>query len=153
MTPNTLRRLLNIYGPYFGAGVKIEEISKDWRYARVSMKLRWFNKNAVHTHFGGSLYSMVDPHYMLLLMKILGKEYTVWDKRAYIDFIKPGKGKVMAEFVITEEMLNDIYQHTKDGEKFLPTYTVNVMDESDTLICKVEKTMYIRKRTSQASRI
>ncbi|XOV78439.1 MAG: DUF4442 domain-containing protein [Aestuariibacter sp.] len=153
MKANTLKRMLNIYGPYLGASVRVEEISNDFRYARVAMKLRWFNKNAVHTHFGGSLYSMVDPHYMLMLMKILGKDYIVWDKSASIDFIKPGKGKVTAEFTITDDMLNDIYQHTKDGDKYLPTIQVEVKDENQQVVCKVDKTLYIRKAQNQARRI
>lgn len=153
MTPNKLKRLLNIYGPYFGAGVKVEEISPDWRYTRVSMKLRWFNKNAVHSHFGGSLYAMVDPHYMLMLIKILGKEYTVWDKAAAIDFVRPGIGKVTAEFHISDEMLQDIYKNTENGEKYLPCYQVLVKDEAQQIVCKVDKTLYIRKGAAQKQRI
>lgn len=153
MTPATLKRMLNIYGPYLGAGVKVEKISPDWRYVRVAMKLHWYNKNAVNTHFGGSLYSMVDPHYMLMLMKILGKEYTVWDKSAAIDFVTPGKGKVTAEFRITDEMLNDIYEKTQNGDKFLPVYQVEIKDQQQQLVCRVDKTLYIRKIKSQARRI
>ena len=51
----SLRRSLNTYGPYLGAAVKVDYIAKDLREIRVSMRLRWFNKNAVGTHFGGSL--------------------------------------------------------------------------------------------------
>ena len=64
-----LKRLLNIYGPYLGAGVRVTHVANDFREIRVSMKLRWYNRNVVGTHFGGSLYSMVDPHLMLMLMK------------------------------------------------------------------------------------
>ena len=67
----TLKRLLNLYPPYLGAGVKITYSSDDWKEMHVSMSLRWYNKNAVNTHFGGSLYSMVDPHIMLMLMPLL----------------------------------------------------------------------------------
>ena len=81
-SPKSLKRLLNLYPPYLGAGVKITHISEDWRELHVGMSLRWFNRNAVNTHFGGSLYSMIDPHIMLMLMQVLGKEYLVWDKAA-----------------------------------------------------------------------
>ena len=66
-----LRRLLKIYPPYLGAGIRVDYISEDWRELQVSMKLRWYNRNAVGTHFGGSLYAMVDPHLMLMLLQIL----------------------------------------------------------------------------------
>ena len=105
LTPRLLRWLLNIYGPYLGAGIRVELISADWRESQVSMKLRWYNRNAVGSHFGGSLYAMVDPHLMLMLMHILGNDYIVWDKSAEIDFVRPGRGRVMANFAITDEEL------------------------------------------------
>jgi len=149
MKANKLKRLFSWYGPYLGAGVKVEHIDNNWRHCRVSMKLTWFNKNAVGVHFGGSLYSMTDPHYMLLLMKCLGKEYTVWDKAANIEFISPGRGYVWAEFEVTDAMLSDIEQNTKDGKKYCPTYPVEVRSSDNKLICRVQKTLYIR-RTPQA---
>ena len=107
-TANKIRRLLNWYGPYLGAGVKIEYIADDWREVRVAMHMRWYNRNAVGTHFGGSLYAMIDPHYMLMLMKLLGKEYIVWDKSAQIDFIKPGTGTVRATMKLSMDDLAEI---------------------------------------------
>ncbi|EXE18898.1 translation elongation factor P domain protein [Acinetobacter baumannii 1440750] len=47
-------------------------------HVRVKMPLTWKNQNLVGTHFGGSLYSMVDPFYMLILMHHLGSKYIVW---------------------------------------------------------------------------
>jgi len=73
-TPKRLKRILYLYPPYLGAGVKVTQISQDWTELRVSMSLHWYNRNTVGTHFGGSLYSMVDPHLMLLLMQLLGDD-------------------------------------------------------------------------------
>lgn len=141
-----LRRILNIYGPYLGAGVKVEYLAKDFREARVSMKLRWYNRNYVGTHFGGSLFSMIDPFYMLLVMNNLGRDYIVWDAEASIKFVSPGRGVVKAQFVITDEMLADIKANTANGEKYLPTYEVMIKDEQDNLVAKVEKKLYIRRK-------
>ncbi|UTW50102.1 DUF4442 domain-containing protein [Bacterioplanoides sp. SCSIO 12839] len=141
-----LRRILNIYGPYIGAGVKVEYLAKDFREARVSMKLRWYNRNYVGTHFGGSLFSMIDPFYMLLVMNNLGRDYIVWDAEASIKFVSPGRGVVKAQFVITDEMLADIKANTANGEKYLPTYEVMIKDEQDNLVAKVEKRLYIRRK-------
>jgi acyl-coenzyme A thioesterase PaaI-like protein len=91
VSPTLFKRLLNLYPPYIGAGIKVEYVSKDWRELHVSMALRWYNRNAVGTHFGGSLYAMIDPHVMLLLMQLLGKDYQVWDKSASIEFVKASK--------------------------------------------------------------
>jgi acyl-coenzyme A thioesterase PaaI-like protein len=141
-----IRKIINIYGPYFGAGVKATYISKDFREARVSLPLRWYNRNYVGVHFGGSLYSMIDPFYMLLLMNTLGKEYIVWDQSAEIQFVKPGTGTVSAQFIVTDEMLAEIKQKTANGEKFLPTYPVTIIDEDGEVVAKANKTLYIRRK-------
>jgi acyl-coenzyme A thioesterase PaaI-like protein len=139
-----IRQIINIYGPFFGAGVKATYISKDFRKAKVSLPLRWYNRNYVGVHFGGSLYSMIDPFYMLLLMNTLGKDYIVWDKSAEIEFIKPGKGTVSASFIVTDEMLAEIKLKTANGNKFLPTYPVTIIDENGDIVAKASKTLYIR---------
>ncbi len=141
-----LKRMLNWYGPYLGAGVKVEYLADDWRELRVAMHMKWFNRNAVGTHFGGSLYSMVDPHFMLMLMKILGRNYIVWDKAAHIEFIKPGTGTVRATMKITEEILNDIYEKTENGAKYLPEFEVDIMDETGDLVARAVKTLYVREK-------
>ena len=141
-----MRQLLNIYGPYFGAGVKATYIDKDFRQAKVSLPLRWYNKNYVGVHFGGSLYSMIDPFYMLLLMNNLGKDYIVWDQSADIEFIKPGIGTVSATFIITDDMLKEIKEKTANGDKFLPTYPVVIIDEQGEIVAKANKTLYIRRK-------
>ncbi len=146
ITPRLMKFMLNVYPPYLGAGVKVDYFSEDWREAKVSMKLTWYNRNAVGTQFGGSLYSMVDPHLMLMLMRILGDDYIVWDKSAQIDFIKPGKGKVHSFIRIPEERIDEIYEKTKDGKKFLPEFEIEVLDESDKIISRIRKTLYIRKK-------
>jgi acyl-coenzyme A thioesterase PaaI-like protein len=148
-SPRTLRIGLNLYGPYLGAGVKVNYIARDWREARVSMKLRWYNRNAVGTHFGGSLYAMVDPHLMLMLMHLLGDGYVVWDKAAQIDFKKPGRGTVHSTIRITDEDLDLIRRQTVGGKTFLPEFDLEVVDGNGNLIATVKKILYVRKKTER----
>ena len=89
MGANNLRRGMNLWPPLLFAGVRILHIAPDFKRVTVQMKLRWFNRNYVGTHFGGSLYAMTDPFYMLMLMKNLGRRYYVWDYSADIRFLKP----------------------------------------------------------------
>src|SRR5690606_23376406 len=110
------------------------------------MRQHWYNSNAVGTHFGGSLYAMVDPHYMLMLMRVLGTEYIVWDKAANIDFVKPGKGRVSATMTLSDAEIARIKQATADGEKDLPVYRLVITDESGDTVAEVDKTLYIRKK-------
>jgi acyl-coenzyme A thioesterase PaaI-like protein len=146
LTPRFLRFILNVYPPYLGTGVYIDYISPDWRRIDVSMKLHWYNRNAMKTHFGGSLYAMVDPHLMLMFMQILGKDYIVWDKAAGIDFVRPGRGRVSASLVITDSLLEEIHQEVAKKTKYMPCIPVNIIDESGEQVAVVEKTLYIRKK-------
>jgi acyl-coenzyme A thioesterase PaaI-like protein len=146
MHPNHMRRLINLYPPYWGTGIVVKRISPDYREVCVQMKLKWYNRNYVKTHFGGSLYAMTDPFFMLMLIHILGKGFVVWDKAARIDFIKPGQGTVTADFLIAEEQIQDIISRTSNGGKYFPEFSVDIKSESGETIARVVKTLYIRKK-------
>jgi acyl-coenzyme A thioesterase PaaI-like protein len=148
VSPKMMKFLLNIYPPYLGAGIKIEYIKDNWKELKVSMVLRWYNRNAVGTHFGGSLYSMTDPHIMLLLMNILGKDYIIWDKSAEIDFIKATKQKVFCTISISDEIIEEIKQQTEKNAKFLPEFMLDIVDSEGNLIAKVKKVLYIRRKSN-----
>ena len=144
--------MLNLYGPFLGAGIKVEHISDDWKVVRVSLRLRWYNKNIFGTHFGGSLYSMADPHLVLMLMHLLGDEYIVWDKAAEINFLRPGKGKVTATFEISEDCLKTIQEETKRHRKYQPVFTTSIYNEEGKEIASITKTIYVRKKTFPTNR-
>ena len=110
------------------------------------MRLRWYNRNIMGTHFGGSLYSMADPHLVLMLMHRLGEDYIVWDKSAQVEFIRPGTGKVTAIIEIGDEELNEIREQTHLHRKYLPQFSITVVDENDKEIARIKKTLYVRKK-------
>ena len=139
-----MRWFMGLYPPYLGAGVRVRHISDDFRDIQVSMGLNWSNRNYVGTQFGGSLYSMVDPFFMLMLMENLGRDYIVWDKAADIDFIAPGKGTVYARFNIDDTLLDEIRRQTAGGEKYLPQLQVDIHDGAGHLVARVGKTLYVR---------
>ncbi len=143
---SALRGMLSTFAPYLGAGIKVTKVAEDFSAATVELRQHWYNTNYVGTHFGGSLYSMVDPHYMLLLMRRLGKGYIVWDKSASIDFIRPGKGTVRAHFELTDERVEEIRRMTAGGDKYLPEWDIDILDESGELVARVHKVLYVRKK-------
>lgn len=146
LTPSLAKTFLNFYPPYLGAGVKCTYISEDWDELHVEMKVRWYNKNKVGTHFGGSLYSMVDPHLMLLLMQKLGRDYYVWDKSADIDFIKATTKPVKAVIKLSQARINEIKENTAAGEKHLPEFELDIINSDKELIARVNKTLYIKRK-------
>lgn len=146
-----LRRGVNLWPPFLGAGIRVQRIAPDMKAIDVEMRLRWWNANYVGTHFGGSLFAMTDAFYMLMLMANLGRDYIVWDKAATIRYRKPGKSTVRAEFRLTDSQLDDIREKLKTLPKYEPTFTVEVKDEQGTVIAEVEKLLYVRKKDSEPS--
>ncbi len=103
-----LRLALNLYPPYWGTGIWVTHIARDFREIHVEMVERPWNRNYVGIHFGGSLYSMCDPYYMLMLIKNLGPRYVVLDEAATIRFKLPGRGRVRAVFRLSEERIAEV---------------------------------------------
>src|SRR6185312_15728704 len=141
-----LRRFIRLYPPYLGAGVRVTHIAADFRRVEVEMPLRFYNRNYVGTHFGGSLYSMVDPFYMLMLMNILGPGYIVWDKAASIRFKKPGKGVMKASFHLSEEQIAEIRAAADTQPKVEPQFLVVVKDAEGNAVAEIDKLLYVRKK-------
>jgi acyl-coenzyme A thioesterase PaaI-like protein len=146
LSPNVIRRLGNLYLPYMGAAIKTTRVTDDYLQLDVQMRLTWFNKNYVGTQFGGSLYSMTDPFYMLMLMNNLGREYIVWDKSAQINFVKPGRGTVFAYFRLTQEKILEIKNKADTETKYIFDLPVDIVDQNNELIAQVIKTLYVRKK-------
>lgn len=151
LSATVLKWAMSLWPPLLGAGVKVEHLSPDFKSARVRMKLRWYNRNYVGVHYGGSLYSMTDPFYMLMLSESLGKGYVVWDKAAHIEYIKPGRSTVWAEFQISAQQLSDIRDQTATGEKYLPEFEVLIRDENQEVVARVMRTLYIRRKQVSAA--
>ena len=141
-----LKNKINFYPPFLGAGIRVKHIAADYKEVIVSMKLRWYNRNYVGTHFGGSLAAMTDPFYMLMLIHILGSEYIVWDKTSTIDFIAPGRGTVTARFCLKDEQINEIKENTATGDAYLPEFSVDIVNESEEVVATVKKILYVRKK-------
>lgn len=141
-----MRMLLNIWPPFLGAGIRIRRLASDWKEIDVEMKLRWWNRNYVGTHYGGSLYSMADPFFMVMLIENLGKDYIVWDKAASIRFRKPGRGMVSACFRLSDEQVGEIRQALNSQEKIERVFTVEVKDQSGSVVAEVEKLLHIRRK-------
>jgi len=144
MSPRLLRWGMNLWPPFRGAGIRVRHIAADWSEARVELREGLLNRNFVGTHYGGSLFSMTDPFYALMLMHRLGERYLVWDQAASIDFVAPGKGRVTAVFSLDERQVEGIRDRASAGQKVLPQFDVEIKDEAGQLVARVRKTVYVR---------
>lgn len=147
MTPaSRLKLLLNVWPPFRFAGIGLLRLDDDFRHARVKLGLHWYNRNYVGTHFGGSLFAMTDPFWMIMVMRNLGRDYLVWDKAGEIEFVAPGREDVFAEFVLADEVLEELRAATANGEKCLRWFDVDVTTAGGSVVAKVRKQLYVRRK-------
>jgi len=149
-SPQLFRRLMNLYPPFLGAGIRVVSVSDDFRAIDVALKLGLGNRNAFGTHFGGSLYAMADPFLALMFAANLGRDYVVWDQSAEIDFERPGRGTVIACFRLGEDDIAQARSVTADGSKYRPQFTVEIRDAQNKRVATVRKQLYIRRAPRKA---
>ena len=140
-----LQKGMRWWPPFLGAGIRVRSFAEDFRDAVVELKYGRFNRNYVGTHFGGSLYAMTDPFFMIMLMHNLGSDYLLWDKSGSIEYVAPGRGTVRAHFQLTDERIAAIKAQAEGGDKVLPEFQVEVRHaDDDSLVAVVRKTLYVR---------
>jgi acyl-coenzyme A thioesterase PaaI-like protein len=138
----------NWFPAFRRTGGRIVYLATDWREIRVQLPLNWRTRNYVGTMFGGSLYAATDGIYMVMLMKLLGPGFIVWDKSASIRFRKPCRTTVYAMFAIDERETDTIRQQLKTEPKIDRQYQVDWTDQAGTVYATVETTIHIRRKES-----
>ena len=136
----------NFFPAYRGTGARVVYISRDYREMRVKIPLSRRTRNYVGTIYGGSMYGGIDPIYMLMLIKNLGRDYVVWDKAAQIRFKRPGRETLFADFLLTGAELNEIKAILETEKSVDRIYNVELKDKNDKAHALIEKTLYIAKR-------
>lgn len=150
MKASRLRLWLNVWPPFLFSGMRVTHISDDYRHARVELRQRWYNRNYVGTHFGGSLFAMTDPFWMIMVLQRLGPGYLVWDQAAEIRFVKPGRGTVVAEFRLDDAVVDQLRAAAEGGEKVLHWFDMDVTDPSGDVVAHLRKQVYVRRKRAAA---
>lgn len=138
---------MNVWPPFLGAGVRVKRISPDFRSIDVEMKCRLWNQNYIGTHFGGSLYSMCDPFFMLMLIQNLGKDYIVLDKAAHIRFRKATRSTARIAFRLNKEQIDSIKTQLESAEKVEPEFKFLILGDKEEIIAEVTKLLYVKKKS------
>ena len=146
MKAELLRFGMNLWSPFRAAGIRVKRIAPDYREVEVELTLKWHSRNYIGTHFGGSLYAMTDPFYMLMLIHVLGPEYFVSHRGGAIEYLIPEKGRVHARFALDDATIADIKAQTAGGRKYLPQFPVEVKNRAGDVVARVVHTLYIRRR-------
>ncbi len=144
--PAALKAAMNAWPVFLASGVRVRHIAPDWTSAHIELKQGRMNMNYVGTHFGGTLFSMSDPFWMILMMHRLGKDYIVWDKAGEIDFKRPGRGTVTTEIRLDDAAVEAMRAEADAGGKSLMWFENDIVDASGTVVATVRKQLYARPK-------
>lgn len=143
---------MNLWPPLLFTGIRVQHLAPDWSEARVALRLRPWNRNYVGTQFGGSLFAMTDPFWMLLMMHRLGRDYIVWDRAAEIRFVSPGRSDVFARFVLDDERVAKVRSEAEAG-RVLEWFEVAVTTASGDVVAVVRKQLYVKRKERPRDRV
>lgn len=146
MRAATFRRLLNLWPPFLVSAIRVVSLADDWSHAHVRMALRPWNRNYVRTQFGGNLFAMTDPFWMLLVMHRLGRDYYVWDRAGSIEFLAPGRETVHARFDLDPTVVDELRVAAAGGTKVLRWFDTDITTASGEVVARVRKQLYVRRK-------
>ena len=148
-----LLRMLGLYPPFLGAGIRVRRLDGDPPGYETRLRLRFWNRNYHGTHFGGAIYTMCDPFFVLILAAELGADYAVWDKTATVHFRRPGRGTLRARFEIPRTKVELIRVAADAGERLEPIFVAEVRNDDGELVAEVEKVLSVRRRDRDRERL
>lgn len=145
-SPRAMRQGMNLWPPFLGAGIRVVEFADDWSRVTVKLAKSRLTSNYFGTQYGGSLFSMTDPFFAILALRRLGSDYVVWDQAGEIDFVAPGRTSVRAVIEIPDSFVEDVRAAAASGEKVLRWLECDITDTSGTVIARVRKQLYVRRK-------
>ncbi len=150
MTESPKTRLLrwgfNLFPAYRRTGARITYIAADFHEVRIKLPLNWKTRNYVGTVFGGSIFGAVDGVHMVMLMKLLGPDYAVWDKGSTVRFKQPARTTLYARITIDELELESIRAELVDRSKVDRVFHIDWTDGAGKVHASIEKTIHVRRR-------
>ena len=141
-----LRLQFNLYPVYRRTGAKITYISEDYLEVKVKIPFNQKTKNIFGTIYGGTIYSAIDPIYLMMLYRIFKKQYIFWDKSAFIEYKKPARSSLHAQFILQKEEIVNIKELLKSNFKINRTYNIELLDSSGDVCATCQKVVHIRHK-------
>ena len=93
------------------------------------------------------MYGAVDPVFMIMLIRMLGPGYAVWDKAASIRFVRPGRGHTSGNLHDRSAKVESIRTELASQSKTERVYGVELKDAAGVVHAIVEKRLFIARRS------
>lgn len=139
-------RLLNMWPPLLFSGIRVVSWADDYTSVTIRLAKSRITSNNFGTQYGGSLYSMTDPFFAIMLMQQIGPGYTVWDQRGEIEYVAPGRTAVTTEMTMPADAVQSIVKAAASGEKVLRWFECDIVDADGVTVARVRKQLYIRRK-------
>lgn len=133
----------NLHPAIRGTGSFMTHLSANWQEAHIVLPLWFRTRNYLGTLFGGSMFAAADPVLLVMLIKILGPDYVVWDKSASIRYVRPGTGTLYLRFLVTETDLTTIREAVAVQGKTDHRFFLEYRNAAGELISRVEKVLFL----------
>ena len=137
--------LWSLWPPFWGQGIKVRKVGPDFTWIKAELVLRPWTKNLHGTAFGGAMFAMTDPLLVALLTAQLGKDYVVWDKKATISYLRPGRTRLSAVANVSTLEVANIREYLNTNEKMSWEKTIEIKDSHGVVVATVEKVVSIKK--------
>lgn len=146
ITPRRLAVGMSLWIPNLCSGIRVRRFSDDWTHATVELHVNLLTRNYVKTAFGGSMSAMTDPYFFMLVMHQLGRDYVVWDTRGEIEFVKPGRGVLTAEFEVSPVQAQRLRERAHGGAAVREWFETVITDREGDVVAKVRREVYVREK-------
>jgi acyl-coenzyme A thioesterase PaaI-like protein len=83
-------------------GVRVIELSEDWRRAEILLPLTRFNRNPGGGMFGGAIAALADPIAALSCNRVF-PGHSVWTRALRLDFVREARGDLLLRFAMRSD--------------------------------------------------
>ena len=135
----------NLFPAYRRTGARVTYVASDFHEVHIKIPSNWKTKNHMGITWGGGLYAALDPIYGVMLYKILGRQYRVIDRTAYLHFKRPAKTTLFAQFRISQQALADIQKDLLSSQKLNRNFDIDLVDKQGLIHTSCEKELCIIK--------
>ena len=144
-----LKYMLNLWIPFLFNRIRIISINNSFDKIIVELKYSFLNRNPYKSTWGGSLASVIDPFFPMMMkqnMLKFGMQTNFYTKAMNIDFIKEAKSNLIFTFSFSKEEISQAKNTLINDGKFQHWYDVQGIDIMNNICVKGKVQVYLKKR-------
>ena len=141
--------MLNLWFPFIVNRIKIISIADDFYKMKVQLKYSFWNRNPNKSVWGGSITSVLDPFFPIMMKQIIlkrGLRTDFFSKAVNVEFIKQVETHIFFQFKITESEVIEAEKILQNDGRYNNWHSVNGIDINGNICVKGKIQIYLRKK-------